>query len=740
MARYTSNPIATSNDLLFLKIRYDVKSQTVTSTTPKVGKSTVIVKVLAYKTAAASINTTGTGNLKIVVDGAETNVSWNTAKTIKANSESDPTTIWEQTYTINHNGDGTKRLVTTLKSFHLNVSNPSCNLKNVSSFDHKLPTLQIYDPDTGLNAPSGVIAQSKDNTMTCTFTQASNDVVHNVKLEIGNVSAWWTNVDSMSSDKVVSITRNGTTASKYLLIKLVRTNFKDGNNNTHNFLNQFTTTMTRDMKITLSAYANKDDALAKKNAISSLSKTVSVSIGKTDFLPLHEGQTIVSTRLFTNTWSIQSSSGNPSYSAPSPSVLTGTSNSTPVIATQTELVTSVTGKPYTSGSISDGSPISSMTLKYGSKSLISKTNTSTSLNLSITSYSFKPDTSSTINAVITNRRGQTKTYSMFTTSKFYPYTQCKVVVDAVKTTSSGIELTITGKWSPAFWTDNTPINKLYALLYYKKPGDSTWELYPGETNNNMFNANTSSTTGSATIKRTIDPTDGGSTPIYGNYSFRVIYHDSFTSGYSIRSFTLNNQDETQFETDADTEAHDISTPRYLNMLGRRLGIGGRAGFDSTAKQNSITVRWDTYIRKPVHLLAGAVSSGTGSALVLDTNSVIKVQSSAKKYKKNINYNLDINKYHDEFTNIKPAEYEYKTQDGKQLGFIADDINEINSDFIIKNANGEVENYKDRDMIALLCLEVKRQNAIIDKLLEETGISIDDLFPESNVIDVEPLDE
>ena len=67
-SRYTSNPIATSNDLLFLKIRYDVKSQTVTSTTPKVGKSTVIVKVLAYKTAAASINTTGTGNLKIVVD------------------------------------------------------------------------------------------------------------------------------------------------------------------------------------------------------------------------------------------------------------------------------------------------------------------------------------------------------------------------------------------------------------------------------------------------------------------------------------------------------------------------------------------------------------------------------------------------------------------------------------------------------------------------------------------------
>lgn len=759
---YKSDPVATSNPNLFLKIHFTVTSQGKTTggniESPTITAYSVVdVKIVAYKSKSTSAATTGSGSASIVIDGSTSNITLNNV-TIKGGGTE--TVVWKKSCTIYHEANGHKRLYATLKTFKLNVSNPTCKLNSALAFDHALPPIQTYANDTNFVAVSktGNFIET-GNYILINFDQGSNVVRHNVKFEIGTINAWWSNVDSLSGG-VVSIYREDIQKPKRILKILLPTgNFTDGRGNTWNLLSQFTSNMSRTMKVTVTAYGSVTDAKNMDNPLGD-AHTVSITIkmAATSFLPKFTTSfTSAMTKVYNNAaaWSIvnASSADGPIYSSVHSTVPTqiyGTNgNDVPVISGKTSFTTNVTAT--TSGSY-DKSKISSLAIKYGSSNIKSVSNTSSNLSLSISNYTGPNVTSSgKLTAVATNLRGQSKSVDLFNTSHFYTYSTAKVYISNPKIVTEDSEkklsININAVWSPAFRKNSStnqftdPINKICALLYYKMPGDNTFTEFQST---NLFESVASSTTGNQTITCKIPTVKNGETK-YGEYEFKVIYHDSFTPGSTTKPFKFNNQNESEYEANADTEATPQDTtgtrPRYINMNDRRLGLGGRAGFDSEAKKNSITVRWDTYFRKPIHLLSSAAGTGTGSALVLDTtNSVIKVQSSAKKYKKNINYNLDINKYHDEFTNIKPAEYEYKTQDGKQLGFIADDINEINSDFIIKNADGEVENYKDRDMIALLCLEVKRQNAIINKLLEETGISIDDLFPESNVVDVEPHDE
>ena len=760
---YKSDPVATSNPNLFLKIHFTLTSQGKTTggniSSPTITAYSVVdVKIVAYKSKSTTAATTGSGSASIVIDGSTSNITLNNV-TIKGGGTE--TVVWKKSCTIYHEANGHKRLYATLKTFKLNVSNPTCKLNKALAFDHALPPIQTYANDINFvpKSSTGNFIET-GNYILINFDQGSNVVRHNVKFEIGNINAWWSNVDSLLGSNVVSIYREDLQKPKRTLKILLPTgNFTDGRGNTWNLLSQFTSNMSRTMKVTMTAYGSVTDAKNMTNSLGDAhTASITIKMAATSFLPRFTSSvTTALTKVYNSAsaWSIVNtdSTDGPIYSSQhstAPAQISGTNgNDVPVISSKTSFTTNVSAAP--SGSY-DKSKISSLAIKYGSSNIKSVSNTSSNLALSISNYTGTNVTSSgKLTAVATNLRGQSKSVDLFNTSHFYTYSTAKVYISNPKIVTENSEkklsININAVWSPAFKKNSStnkftdPINKICALLYYKMPGDNTFTEFQST---NLFESVASSTTGNQTITCKIPTVKNGETK-YGEYEFKVIYHDSFTPGSTTKPFKFNNQDENEYEANADTEATPQSTtgtrPRYINMNDRRLGLGGRAGFDSEAKKNSITVRWDTYFRKPIHLLSSAAGTGTGSALVLDTtNSVIKVQSSAKKYKKNINYNLDINKYHDEFTNIKPAEYEYKTQDGKQLGFIADDINEINSDFIIKNADGEVENYKDRDIIALLCLEVKRQNAIINKLLEETGVSIDDLFPESNVVDVEPLDE
>lgn len=113
----------------------------------------------------------------------------------------------------------------------------------------------------------------------------------------------------------------------------------------------------------------------------------------------------------------------------------------------------------------------------------------------------------------------------------------------------------------------------------------------------------------------------------------------------------------------------------------------------------------------------AIGSGNFVLAIDDKGNIVK-RSSAKKYKENINYNLDYDYWHKVFMKLKSVSYNYKnTQNTFELGMIADDVAKICPD-IVRYSNKEktdVENYDDRAIIQMLVMEVQRLNKEIDRL-------------------------
>ena len=128
-------------------------------------------------------------------------------------------------------------------------------------------------------------------------------------------------------------------------------------------------------------------------------------------------------------------------------------------------------------------------------------------------------------------------------------------------------------------------------------------------------------------------------------------------------------------------------------------------------------------------------NANNTALMYNTdNGRFEYNASSRRYKEDIDYNIDNEEYHKQFEKIKVVKYNYKpTKDSENdeesvnkitdhtphnLGFIAEDLDEINKDLVVYNKEEVPENYKDRDMLALLYIEVKRQNEKIKELEAE----------------------
>lgn len=114
------------------------------------------------------------------------------------------------------------------------------------------------------------------------------------------------------------------------------------------------------------------------------------------------------------------------------------------------------------------------------------------------------------------------------------------------------------------------------------------------------------------------------------------------------------------------------------------------------------------------------SSASGSVLMVDSTGTVKKQSSSRRYKTDIIYDIDSEKYHKQFDELRPAEYKFidAEDDVTHLGFIAEDIASINPNIAVYDNKNRPDNYSDRDMIALLCIELKRQSEKIKELEEK----------------------
>lgn len=264
--------------------------------------------------------------------------------------------------------------------------------------------------------------------------------------------------------------------------------------------------------------------------------------------------------------------------------------------------------------------------------------------------------------------------------------------------------------------------------------------------------------------------EGGVTRKPVQIDFILIWHDYFTSGTSNYSYPIYiNTSASQAAQLTTVDPVEVFVDADIQHMG--LGVGadydsGAAGnilnhvtneLDDSAKKidlypattfKNVIVNWDsvfmrnTYFKYAAFFYDGiranisrSSQNANNTALMYNTdNGRFEYNASSRRYKEDIDYNIDNEEYHKQFEKIKVVKYNYKpTKDSENdeesvneitdhtphnLGFIAEDLDEINKDLVVYNKEEVPENYKDRDMLALLYIEVKRQNEKIKELEAE----------------------
>ena len=241
--------------------------------------------------------------------------------------------------------------------------------------------------------------------------------------------------------------------------------------------------------------------------------------------------------------------------------------------------------------------------------------------------------------------------------------------------------------------------------------------------------------------------------------FILIWHDSFVSRSLTNSYPvcINNtaQQQEQLTTLNPTEV-------FIDVDVEHMGIGVGDNYDYTVGSNiknglsvsniddtpltsfkNVIVNWDSvfmrntyfkyaaYFYDGININLGTANNGNNNSVVYNTETGrLEYLASSRRYKEDINYDIDMESYHKQFEKIKVVKFNYKQKGDNNieensiehtphnLGFIAEDLDEINKDLVVYNKEEIPENYKDRDMLALLYIEVKRQNEKIKELETE----------------------
>lgn len=111
---------------------------------------------------------------------------------------------------------------------------------------------------------------------------------------------------------------------------------------------------------------------------------------------------------------------------------------------------------------------------------------------------------------------------------------------------------------------------------------------------------------------------------------------------------------------------------------------------------------------------GRVLNGSGIALLVDNAGGFGTVASSIRYKENIN---DMGSLSDDLMKLKPAIFNYKKDESKQLqfGLIAEEVEQIYPTLVSHNQQGELESVKYNDFIPLLLNEVQKLNKRIAQL-------------------------
>lgn len=152
--------------------------------------------------------------------------------------------------------------------------------------------------------------------------------------------------------------------------------------------------------------------------------------------------------------------------------------------------------------------------------------------------------------------------------------------------------------------------------------------------------------------------------------------------------------------------------------------GSNAGHTLTAQKNGgwKLIAQGAYIQghsNKLTIVSKTWNSGTGTNCYINTDGQLVKYSSSIRYKTAIDYELDPDEYHNYLMKLKPCTYEYKEERYQpNLGLIAEDVYEVNPDFVNFDENFEIESFKDRDIMTLLIMESQRKDKEVEELKQK----------------------
>jgi hypothetical protein len=157
-----------------------------------------------------------------------------------------------------------------------------------------------------------------------------------------------------------------------------------------------------------------------------------------------------------------------------------------------------------------------------------------------------------------------------------------------------------------------------------------------------------------------------------------------------------------------TSSGYIQVGKTFGGSGVTLGVGDAwIGAEATTTGN-LTVKAMT-----------ANTTASAANVFVDSNGLLYQSTSALRFKTNIDYNgVD----GDLLYKLKPVSFESKSDGSKHIGFIAEDVAEVEPRLATYDSNGEPVGVEYGNVTALLTQTVKDQQKEIERLKKQTGSS------------------
>jgi hypothetical protein len=681
VAVITSDPISTTDSGLKLYLRIRVLSQDL-----KTNSSNVRIAVLATRTDSKTTSLksfsldgyvsskTSTSDLDEYGAGSDANF---TTRTIKKGTN---TVIWRNDSDSGDNGVkfthdkvGSKTITMSLTTFKANSTTILNKTKSGA------PSISLVIPDLGtastISSISGNSTLGTSGTLSVAMNASQIGFTHKLMFKIGNTS----------------YTLNAGSASKRY------TDFTYAHTLQETLMKEFKTETSMTMTVVLYTYRNGTlVGSSYKNHTVSISNSIGPSI------------TVNSSSAYAtkNVWRVDDIKGTIAKYGESGTV--PDDGETLIIGGKTLFKYDISighAKTY------DMSPIKTITIRDSKNVYYSCQYTMTDNKLVVqlaSSFTVKSTYASPLYISVTNFRGKTITKTLLSDIN-YDYTSPSATITKIEKINNSLKITF--KYHGCTFGDKEHVHNFVEFYLYghdrTEANDNRWKSYDNNVmklyengmgthfgNDDSLSYSTSSNGNTYSV--TLDASNFDNSDL-DSYDFKVLYCDSFSCGESNTLSYINKATFLNFNADSQS-----------------IGIGGKA---SIVNDNSVTIAdgWGLYLPTGDY----TPSSSSGDALYMNTTTgLICKLSSALRYKDDVNYDIDKEKIHEIVSNFKPVTFKYKNSNDVEYGLIADDLDKLDNKLVVYNQDGSVENFRDRGILAMLIVEIQRQNAIIESLYKK----------------------